>query len=56
MNLPTNLGGECACQTIRYRLTASPLIVHAFQSSYRIDDVWPAESKERLRRNRTEQA
>jgi hypothetical protein len=30
--------------------------VPAFQSSYRIDDVWSAESKERLRRNRTEQA
>jgi hypothetical protein len=24
-----NLEGRCACRTIRYRLTASPLIVHA---------------------------
>jgi hypothetical protein len=29
MNLPTNLEGGCACGTIRYRQTASPLIVHA---------------------------
>jgi hypothetical protein len=29
MNLPMNLGGGCACRTIRYRLTASPMIVHA---------------------------
>jgi hypothetical protein len=28
----------------------------AFPSSYKIDEVWSAESKERLRRNRTEQA
>jgi hypothetical protein len=31
---------------------ALPEGVPAFQSSYRIDDVWSAESKERLRRNR----
>ena len=30
--------------------------VPAFPSSYRIDEVWPAESRERLRRNRNEQA
>jgi len=35
---------------------ALPEGVPAFQSSYRIDEVWSAESKERLRRNRTEQA
>jgi len=29
VNLPMNLGGGCACRTIRYRLTASPMIVHA---------------------------
>ena len=29
MNLPVDLGGGCACRTIRYKLTASPLIVHA---------------------------
>jgi hypothetical protein len=125
-----NLEGGCACRTIRYRLTESPLIVHAchcrdcqrltggpfvinvwiegkfvepgpvapksgdclfvragtldtpeavrpdvhihtrsklpwlslpegvpaFQTGYKIDDVWSAESKERLRRNRTGQA
>jgi hypothetical protein len=31
---------------------ALPEGVPAFQSSYRIDDVWSAESQERLRRNR----
>jgi hypothetical protein len=30
---------------------ALPEGVPAFQSSYRIDDVWSAESKDRLRRN-----
>ena len=30
--------------------------VPAFSSSYRIDEVWPAESRERLRRNRPGQA
>ena len=29
--------------------------VPVFQSSYKIDEVWSAESKERLRRNRAEQ-
>ena len=29
MNLPVDLGGGCACRTIRYKLTNSPLIVHA---------------------------
>ena len=35
---------------------ALPEGVPAFQSSYRIDDVWSPESKERLRRNRAGQA
>jgi hypothetical protein len=35
---------------------ALPEGVPAFQSSYKIDEVWSAESKERLRRNRAEQA
>jgi len=29
MNLPVDLGGGCACRTIRYRLTEIPLIEHA---------------------------
>jgi hypothetical protein len=29
MNLPVDLGGGCECRTIRYKLTNSPLIVHA---------------------------
>ncbi len=35
---------------------ALPEGMPAFETIYRIDDVWPAESKERLRRNRAEQA
>jgi len=35
---------------------ALPEGVPAFETIYRIDDVWSAESKERLRRNRAEQA
>jgi hypothetical protein len=35
---------------------ALPEAVPAFQSSYKIDEVWSAESKERLRRNRAAQA
>jgi hypothetical protein len=29
MNHPVDLGGGCACRAIRYKLTESPLIVHA---------------------------
>jgi hypothetical protein len=88
-----DLEGGCACGSVRYRLTAPPLIVHAchcrdclvrigtldhlervepdvhiftraklpwfrlppdklaFEAFYKIPEVWPAASQERLRSN-----